>query len=366
MNKYFLLIFLLSVTFSGLANNLADSAARDTMDVMQLNKRGYGMRLTSPDQTIEDATKALAIAQRINYIRGIAESYRIMGIGNYYLNRSVKAIDDYLAALNYFKQLNDLQSQAKVYNNIGNLYRDNDYDRALNFFQQSLAIAKKLGDTHQIASVDLNIGDVYYRKKSYYRALSYDNESNVLFTKLKDSTNLILCLQNKGVIYFNLHQFDIAEKLLLSASEQAKEADLNETVASIDLTLASLYIAKDKFTEAENTIEEGIARSKMIKDEKIESDFKYTNYQLELRRKNYHQALIYLQDIYNQDSTLIKQNTSTQIVLIREQVKQQAQQQENQFLLQRQENDRIKFWGVVIVAGLLSVLVGLSIITLRR
>jgi len=148
-----------------------------------------------------------------------------------------------------------------------------------------------------IGSLYLNIGNVYYRKKNFYQALNYYNKSNEIFTALKDSINLMQCLQNKGVIYFNLNQFGKAQELLLAANKEAKEKDLNESVASIDLTLASLYIAQNKFTDAEKIVQEGLAYADLLKDTKLQYDFKHTTYELESKRKNYARALFYLLDI---------------------------------------------------------------------
>jgi tetratricopeptide (TPR) repeat protein len=366
MKKYFIFIFFVLFTFSASAYKLADSVGQDTNAVIKLNKQAFDIHLTKPTQTVDYAARALALAQKIDYKRGIGESYRVMGIGNYYLNESKKAIDNYLAAINYFKQINDLKGEASVYNNIGNLYRDVDYDLSLEFLQKSLAIAIKLSDNKLVGKLNLNIGNVYVRKNNFYKALSFYDKSNIIFIALKDTTNLIQCLQNKGVVYFNLNQFDKAEGLLLEANKEARQLDLNETLASIDLTLAALYTTENKFGQAENTINEGLAFVTIIKDTKLESDFKYTSYRLELKRKNYQRALSYLQDIYRQDSTAFKQNTSTQISLIREQVNQQARQKDYEILLARQQYDRVKFWGVAIVAGLLLVIIGVLVSNVKR
>jgi tetratricopeptide (TPR) repeat protein len=154
MKNFFTLIcfiFLISTTpaFAFHLNN--DSS--DTSEVVKLNKRGYLMRLTDPEETVEDASKALEISKKINFIQGVGESYRIMGIGNYYLDKSKEAIDNYLEALSYFQQVNDLKGEGSVYNNIGNLYSTNDNDQALEFFQKSLTIAKKFSDNELIAKL---------------------------------------------------------------------------------------------------------------------------------------------------------------------------------------------------------------------
>jgi tetratricopeptide (TPR) repeat protein len=366
MNKPLIFFVFIVLFIPSFLKGMGTDAQQDTARVNELNEQAYKSRLTNPDQTVSQATKALAMAQKLNFINGIGESNRIIGIGYYYLNQPKKAIDSYLTALSIFIKNNNLQSEAKVYNNIGILYLDNDFNKSLEFFNKALSIATKLADKPLIAKLNFNIGGVYYRNKNFYQALNYDIKANEMFIDLKDSINMVQCTQNKGVIYFYLHQFDKAESLLLEASKQAKLLDLNKPVASIDLTLAELYIAKNQIADAERTVQEGLAFSKILKDSKLESDFEYTSYQLELKRKNYEQALHYLTIIYKQDSTAYNQNTSTQITLMREEVNQQARQRENEFLRQRQDFDRVKFWAVAVVAGLLLGLVALLINNVKR
>ncbi len=366
MRKYFIFIFFVLFGFFAHADELKDNLGLDSNEVIRLNKQGFDIRLTNPAQTVKDANKALAIAKKINYKAGVAESYRIKGIGNFYLDNSDEAIDNYLTSLNYFTQINDLNGEGKVNNNIGNLYRNNDFDLALEFYKKSLAIAEKLSDNQLMAPLYLNMGTVYYYKKSFNQALIYYNKSNDLYAALKDSVNLVLCMHDKGLIYFNLNQFGKAERVLLEANKEAKQLDLNVTVASIDLTIAKLYITQSKFSDAEKAIREGSNYTTIVKNEKMQADYKYYSYLLELKRKNYEQALYYLQDIYKKDSLAQSQNVSIRITGIREQVKQQARQRENEFLLQRQAYDRGKFWAVAIVAGLLMVLVGLLVSNVKR
>jgi tetratricopeptide (TPR) repeat protein len=366
MKRLFIFIFFILAGLSAVSPSYAGNIGQDTAQVIKLNKLGLKNRMTSPEQTINYSSKALALAKKANYTAGIGESYRVLGIGYYYSNQLIKAMDNYVAALNIFTQLNDLRGEAKVYNNIGSLYRDNDYDLSLEYLQKSLVIAKKINDKSVIAGLYLNMGSAYYRKNSLYQALNFYNQSAAMYAVLKDSVNLVQCLQNRGVIYFNLKQFDVAEQLLVEAHKEAKQMDLNVTVASIDLTLASLYIQKNDFANAEKTVQEGVIFSQIVKDDKLESDFKYTTYQLELKRKNYRAALAYLQEIASNDSATYKQNSSTQIKLVLEQTRQEARQRENELLLQRQSYDRVKFWAVAVMACLLLFVVGLLISNVKR
>jgi tetratricopeptide (TPR) repeat protein len=365
MKQFYILLFFMTLKFTvfGVNYNIEN---QDTSEVVKLNKQAYLIRLSNPQETYNNAKKALIIAQELNYVDGIGESYRQMGIGNFYLNQPEIAIENYLNSLHYFARINNLHGQAKVYNNIGNLYRDNDYDQSLFYLQKSLDIAKKVEDNQLIASLYLNIGNVYLRKKSFNQALQFYNKSNVMFQASKDSVNIIKCLQNRGVIYYNLGVYDQALSLLVEANKLARAKDLNELVASIDLTLASLYIAQSRFVEAEKIVSEGLHYSNLIQDEKLQYDYKFTSYQLEYKRKNYESALHFLQEITRQDSISHKLNESTRISLMAAQFRQQEKERETELLLSRQKYDRIKFWGATAVSGLLLIVVAMLIGNVKR
>jgi tetratricopeptide (TPR) repeat protein len=62
--------------------------------------------------------------------------------------------------------------------------------------------------------------------------------SRQVFEKANDIANLMNCLQNLGVTYYSLKQYDEAKKLLIQANEGAKKLDMTATaIASIDLNI---------------------------------------------------------------------------------------------------------------------------------
>jgi tetratricopeptide (TPR) repeat protein len=366
MKRIFIIISFLLFGYNSYAHGGNDVINQDTSEVKNLNKQAYDVRLTNPDQSIVLGSKALDLAKKLNYTHGIAEAYRVTGIGQYYLNEPEEAINSYVSALSNFALINDKKGTAKVYNNIGNLYRDNDYDRSLEYFQKALDIGNAILDNGLIATAYLNLGNFYQRKKSFSQALKYYNQSEALFSSLRDSVNIIQCEQNKGVVYFNLNKVDMATKLLTGASDKAKERDLNESVASIDLTLTSIYIQQGKFDDADRVVKEGTAYAQITKDQKMIHDFIFTNYQLESQRKNYQKALVYLVKVFHLDSTDVRSSLTSQLNLFEIKNKQEEQQRENELNVQRIEYDRVKFWGVTTVAGLLLVMIGLLVSNVKR
>jgi len=285
MKKNFTLTAAVLMAASTYANTGFKYALRDSTAVIELNKQAFSSRLVNPGQTVNGAGKALDISRQINYVRGLAESNRVIGVGYYYLDKQSKAITHYITALNYFEQLKDLFGQGKVYNNIGNLYRYLDSRLSLDFYGRSLAIALKTTDNEQAAGIYNSMGMVYYHQKSFTKALRYYSKSNALYTSLNDSVNMLQCAQNTGNIHLALHQYDQAEPYLVRACAAAKKLYMNEAVVVITYSLAQTYIGLDKFKQAEKTIREGIKYASFTRNNKLSKDFEALKRQMEQKRR---------------------------------------------------------------------------------
>ena len=366
MKKFSLLLSFVILGLHAYGAGESNLTTQDTNYVKSLIKQAYKTRLSDPAQTIATGQMALAAARKLNYYHGIGESYRVTGLGQYYLNSLQESITSYINALTEFQKINDLQGEARVDIGIGSLYLDNDYGRSFDFFNKALEIAKKISNKSLKAFADMDLGCAYLRENSYHEAITHYNESQVIFAALKDSVDITLCSLNQGVAYFKLNQLDIAEKILLDANKKAKEQDMNESIASIDLTLALLYIQTNKFPEAKKVLSEGANYAQILKDDKLEHDFKYTNFQLEYKRKNWKGAVDDLRDVYRQDSVDKKTQLTSQIMLFEVKHKQEEQEALSEIAEKDNQYQRVRFWGVTSVAGLLLMVIGLLVTNVKR
>ena len=352
----FVTFFLISIIKPTYSQN-SNKHQSDTLEVIKLNKVGFESRLVDPRQTLTYGQKALKLSKKINYSGGIAESYRIIGIGQFYQNQNESAIESFLNSLNYFKKNNDQIGEAKVNNNIGNLYREIDYDRSLEYFNKSLKTARNIDDKVMIAGLNLNIGTVYQKKQLYKQALKSYQNSLSYFLKIDNNTGITQNMQNLGVVYFKLNELEQAENYSKQAIQKAKENDFNFIVAGSNLTLSAVYIAKGNYDAAQKSIEEGITYSKIVEDSRLEYDFTFTLFELENRKKNYRAALGYLKQIYTQDSLAYKNSESIKLTLRDRQYKQQAQQLENERIILEQ-----KYTKTLFIASSISALLALFVI----
>ncbi|SDL81325.1 Tetratricopeptide repeat-containing protein [Daejeonella rubra] len=338
----------------------------DTSEIIELNNNAFKSRLINPNITITNAKKALQLSFKLNYINGIAESYRVIGVGNSYKNSIDISIENYLNALSYFKKSKNLEGEAKVYNNIGNLYRDLDLKKSLESFNKSLKIAEKLKNKNLLAGLYLNIGTANQQSKNYTKALSDYQKSLSMFITLNNKLGIIQSNQNMGVLYLNLGDYQKAEKHLSDALKNAKEEKLNNSIAAVNLTLSSIHIAQSRFSKAEKTINEGLLYAKLLKDTKLEYNFTIVSYELENKRKNYFQALNYLQKAYKQDSAKYANNISEKISLLETQHIQLEKQKENELTIAKQKNTQILFWASSAIAAMAFLVIFLLIKNVRK
>ena len=344
--------------------NLSDSA-----EVTQINKAAFALRLTDPSKTLQLAENSLNLAKKINYAPGIAEAHRVKGVGYYYLNNTELAVKNYIEALKYFKQIKDIKNEARVYNNIGNLYREIDYNKALLYYKKALSIAKPLNIEELTAGLYLNIANILRFQGDYKNSLKYLEISNEIFTKTRDTINFISSLQNSGIIFYKLKDFETAKKQLFDAINQAKKHNLYKVLVGSNLTLAAIYLEQGEHSKAENSINEGIKYSRILDDNNSIYYFLYKAYELEQKRKNYSKALKYLKEVQYHDSLQLSRNLSDNIGKTSSHYLQLQKIQENELVIAQQKYKETQSWWIITIIisiVLLAALIGIVIYFLSQ
>ncbi|MBS7563697.1 tetratricopeptide repeat protein [Mucilaginibacter sp. Bleaf8] len=327
------------------------------------------MRLTDAAQTVSYADRALRLARKLNYGKGVAIAYRIKGLGEHYLGNDQKAIINYLQARSYYhNQLHNTLGEINVINNIGALYLDIDYDKSLQYFNEAMNLyqSEKLSNKALLATIYLNLGNVYQRKLNFSKSLVNYDACNKLVKETGDKVMLTTVLQNMGVVYTAVGNYEKAKSLLFEANKQAKALDLNQYVARTNLSLAEIFIAQSQFTDAEKWLKEGKAYASISKNEKLLDDYQTSFYELELKRKNFEQALHYLQGIYRKDSIQYRASSAAALNIYQVKFRQDELQQENEVIQAKQRYNRNITIAVVCLAVLLCVVVILLVGNVKR
>jgi len=154
------------------------------------------------------AVEALTLAEKLDYKKGIALSYRRIGYIHNQLSEYPKALEYYQKGLSVNEQLGDKANIAWFLNSMGTIYKDlSDFPKALEYYQKALTVNEQSSDKNGIAVNLSGIGVVYNNLSDCPKALVYEQKALAIFEQLDDKKNATGLLNNIGVIYMDLKDY---------------------------------------------------------------------------------------------------------------------------------------------------------------
>lgn len=245
----------------------------DTVRINTNNIISRNLSFIKPIEALGYTQKALELSHKINYKRGIAESYRNLGsiysyYGSYYLTvfNMQKAIDGY-------KELNDSIGLANCYISMGHMYRYlHNIPQEIAYHKLSYEIHSRLGDRERIGVTAHNLGESYYNNKELDKAKELTQKAIAINNSIHNIQVLSSCYKVMGKILITENKPGEAEiyfKKILHIYDSLK--DNSQKIATIEayIELANIY-RKYKNREAEEFYLQNAA--------KFVSDYKLTNY----------------------------------------------------------------------------------------
>ncbi|MEP7169200.1 MAG: tetratricopeptide repeat protein [Bacteroidota bacterium] len=216
----------LSISKSNVIDSLQSvlkTAKEDTAKVNILNGLAFEFRNNNPDTTIYFAKEALALATKLNYKLGIANSYLnlssvMTNLGQFEealknVNEAIVIYDQLLASEEFTSKSVILKQKARAYSNVGNIhFSQGNYSEAMKENTASLEIRKEIGDKAGIASAYNNIGNIYGEMGNYPEALKTYLASLKAREEMNDKERIGASYNNIGNIYYRMNNFPEALK----------------------------------------------------------------------------------------------------------------------------------------------------------
>ena len=274
-------------------NTLPDDSTRVNA-LVELAELTIGL---DPAEGQQVAQSAVDLAQKIQFTKGLANSYKYLGLAYYNQDLYMEATLNYQEAIRYFEEVGDRIGVSNIYSNLGTIYTNQgDDEKALEWYLRSLRIAEEVNDQLRICTVSINIGQLYQKKPAtlnkaeqylkeairiageidYGIGLGYGsvNLGEVYFDMGNDSLALVYferagsVLQNSlampyvliniGKVY--LHDLDYlgAKRVLEKAYDLAKENNTKLYMSMALMGLADVWIKLDNDLAAISTLKEAI------------------------------------------------------------------------------------------------------------
>jgi tetratricopeptide (TPR) repeat protein len=309
--KNILLLFLFSISFKvGATISKTDSLLKvlsklkdDTIKVNVLRDVSSEISNISLTKARGYAQQELALAEKLNWKKGIANAYLQKGFielsdhkyelaldlynsaienfvnagykrgegigierrGDVYMEMSdyKKAITEFEQALQLFKEINDRKKIAEV---LGDLAKPHcylsDYPKALNCLKQSLKIKRELKDKSGEAHCFIGLGIIYYNLSDYANSLDNYLKALHVYTEIGDQYGIASSLGNSGLVYEEIGDYTKALDCLLKELKMLESMKENGSISTCMLNIGSVYLhlnsypkAIEYFSKALNTFE---------------------------------------------------------------------------------------------------------------
>lgn len=212
--------------------------------------------------------KALKIARNSNSFEG--EAKVLQDIGQLFFR-----LEDYTNAGKYLKRsliiyqkLGNKAAEAACYNRLGRLYSiKSNYSKALENYDRSLKIRKELNLSGAIPWTLLGMAETFEKQKNYKKSIDCYEKGLKAFDSRVDPVVLLQCLLGKGRIYTLNGNIEKASKALITAEEIALKHKLTHLSYNIYQALANYYEAVEETEKAY----ESFKKYHKIKDEILNS-----------------------------------------------------------------------------------------------
>ncbi|MBK9249825.1 MAG: tetratricopeptide repeat protein [Ignavibacteria bacterium] len=218
----------------------------------------------TPDRSMEYARQALAIAEKIDYKRGMGNAYHVMSVLD---TNNIAAIELEKKALKYRQEINDedginnsLFSMANSYQGLG------DYVQSLKYNFECLAYYERIGDRAHAAGVYHNIAICYQDAGKKEEAVNYYKKALEinLTTGKKDwlGRNYLML----AGYYSEINNIDEALKCYEGARETFLALGIRGTYAYTLVGVGAQMSRKGMYAQAIDTLHRALSIFREIKD----------------------------------------------------------------------------------------------------
>ncbi len=265
---------LLGLTYTGLAYTFAE-------------KGNYILALLNDSLAMEIAT-----ANDDKLI--IAKVFVIRGTNLFRQGEYNKAMDCYQKGLDLAMEIQDLELQAKIAANRAMIYSyQGDYQKTTEGFLQALNIGKQIKNKLLIGGNYMNLAIVYMNQSKNDSALIYSNLALELFKEINDKNGQLKCFRNIGNIYYGLSEFGKTIEYYQLSLQLALEMDDQLNAAKSYHNLSEIYMHMGDNSTAADLLFKSIKIKEKLNDQLSLAKGYMGFARLYYSRKDYPKALTY-------------------------------------------------------------------------
>jgi signal transduction histidine kinase len=248
--------------------NVMRNAREDTSLVNAMTSLSYNYMMNSSfEKALQYADSAVALSEKLKYIKGQANAYfqkgrLLIDIGNY-----PAALESLQLSLKYAEETVNKKMIARAYDNIGlaYLYMDH-YPEALKNCSTALKILEETGSKKGMADNYDNIGKIYAAQNKYPEAAEMYFSSIKIMEEIGDKNGLAVTYTNLGMLYSAQINYPEALKMYFACLEIDKESGYKYGMIYDYNNIASIMVKQGNIPEAIEMFRHALKISEEIRD----------------------------------------------------------------------------------------------------
>jgi tetratricopeptide (TPR) repeat protein len=193
--------------------------------------------------------------------------YNQLGIAHNSLGGYQKAIDYFQQSLEIAREIGDRHGMSLSLMGLGVAHNSlGGYQKAIDYFQQSLEIKREIGDRHGMSLSLNNLGNVYYYLGEYQKAIDYFQQSLVIAEKIGYRDSITNSLNNLGSAYRSLGDYQKAIDYFQQSLEIKREIGDRSDISNCSYNLGNAYYSLGEYQTAIDYYQQSLEIKREIGD----------------------------------------------------------------------------------------------------
>lgn len=279
-----------------------ETSERQKVDIH--NKIAEAYQYFDSTKVVVHAQKAIELAQKIDYLQGVADAHYLTGYVVMEKGYYQEALREFQEVLSISEKISYAKGKGQAYNGFGEVYRNEGlYAQALDFYFRALRIDQEQNNTLGVIKRHLNIattitsqgrseealkswkkvllvleqlnhpiwtatsctqiGTIYAEKQNFDKALYYLNKAKVVVRQIKGKESAFL-YENLGRICLSLKKYKEALGHFHNARKKYQQANRKPDMARNCILQGKTYIALKNYSEALRYLHQGLQMAQSI------------------------------------------------------------------------------------------------------
>ncbi|HEY0679518.1 MAG TPA: tetratricopeptide repeat protein [Chitinophagaceae bacterium] len=228
------------------------STKADTNRVNVLNDLSFRVNASGDFESARRyADSALSLSGQLNFKKGIAKSYRSIGIVHNSAGKFPEALKNFQASLRTAEEAGDNLLVADSYNSIGYVYRSQaNHTEALKNHLESLKIREAIGDKRGSVTTFTAIGVIQQNQGKYDDAIKSYQAAIKIAEEVGDKRGMAGALNNIGYVNQNRGNYQEAIKNHTASLKIAEEIGDKRSIANSLGNLGNIHQIQGNYAES--------------------------------------------------------------------------------------------------------------------